>query len=66
MSKDTDQSKQSLIHDVMRRFFKVVFYILLIILSVNFGKFLGYVIFKFIMWLGVLPYLEKFFGWFVW
>jgi len=32
----------------------------------NLGKAVAYLIWNLIMWLGILPYLEKFFGWFVW
>ena len=35
-------------------------------ICLNLGKAMAYLIWNLIMWLGVLPYLEKFFGWFVW
>jgi len=38
---------------------------LMVVVSINLGKLLGLWTFKLIMWLGILPYLEKFFGWFV-
>jgi membrane-associated HD superfamily phosphohydrolase len=47
---------------VIRRIF---FGLLILVVSVNVGKWLGIGLFKLIMWLGILPYLEKFFGWFV-
>lgn len=44
---------------VMARFLK---WMLLIILSLNIGAFLGKMLFKLILWSGLLPYLEKFFS----
>lgn len=35
------------------------------LVGVNVGKWLGIGLAKLIMWLGILPYIEKFFGWFV-
>jgi len=35
-------------------------------ICLNLGKAIAYLIFNLIMWLGILPYLEIFFGWFVW
>ena len=35
-------------------------------ICLNLGKATAYLIWNLIMWLGILPYLEKFFGWFVW
>ena len=40
-------------------------YFLVFIISLNVGRLLAYLILEFIMWLGILPYLEKFFGWFI-
>ena len=44
---------------------RIFFGLLILVVSVNVGKWLGIGLFKLIMWLGILPYLEKFFGWFV-
>jgi len=50
----------------MRKVVKIVLMIpVALFLSINLGKLAGYALFKFIMWLGILPYLEKFFGWFL-
>jgi len=35
------------------------------IVSLNAAKWFAIGLFKIILWLGILPYLEKFFGWFV-
>lgn len=43
----------------------ILVYFLVFIISLNVGRLLTYLIFEFIMWLGILPYLEKFFGWFI-
>lgn len=48
--------------DVISRIF---FGLLILVVSVNAGKWIGIGLFKLIMWLGILPYLEKLFGWFV-
>jgi hypothetical protein len=37
-----------------------------LILALNVGKLIGLTIFKLIMWLEILPYLETFFGWLTW
>ena len=47
---------------VMARLLK---WTLLIVLSVNIGAFLGEMLFKLILWSGLLPYLEKFFSWII-
>lgn len=44
---------------------RIFFGLLILVVSVNVGKWIGIGFFKLIMWLGILPYLEKFFGWFV-
>jgi hypothetical protein len=44
---------------------RIFFGLLIIVVSANVGKWIGIGLFKLIMWLGILPYLEKFFGWFV-
>jgi fucose 4-O-acetylase-like acetyltransferase len=44
---------------------RIFFGLLILVVSVNLGKWIGIGLFKLIMWLGILPYLEKFFGWFV-
>ena len=44
---------------------RILFGLLILVVSVNVGKWIGIGLFKLIMWLGILPYLEKFFGWFV-
>jgi hypothetical protein len=44
---------------------RIFFGLLILVVSVNVGKWIGIGLFKLIMWLGILPYLEKFFGWFV-
>lgn len=44
---------------------RIFFGLLILVVSVNVGKWIGIGVFKLIMWLGILPYLEKFFGWFV-
>jgi fucose 4-O-acetylase-like acetyltransferase len=44
---------------------RIFFGLLILVVSVNVGKWIGIGLFKIIMWLGILPYLEKFFGWFV-
>ena len=44
---------------------RIFFGLLILVISVNVGKWIGIGLFKLIMWLGILPYLEKFFGWFV-
>jgi len=44
---------------------RIFFGLLIIVLSANVGKWIGIGLFKLTMWLGILPYLEKFFGWFV-
>jgi hypothetical protein len=44
---------------------RIFFGLFILVLSVNVGKWLGIGLFKLIMWLGIVPYLEKFFGWFV-
>ena len=35
-------------------------------ICLNLGKIIGFLIWKLIMFLGMLPYLEKIFGWFIW
>ena len=37
----------------------------ILVISINVGKLIGIGLGKLIMWLGIFPYLEKFFGWFV-
>jgi membrane-associated HD superfamily phosphohydrolase len=44
---------------------RILFGLLILVVSLNVGKWIGIGLFKLIMWLGILPYLEKFFGWFV-
>ncbi len=44
---------------------RIFFGLLIVIVSANVGKWIGVGLFKLIMWLGILPYLEKFFGWFI-
>jgi fucose 4-O-acetylase-like acetyltransferase len=44
---------------------RIFFGLLILVVSVNVGKWIGIGLFKLIMWLGILPYLEKFFRWFV-
>jgi membrane-associated HD superfamily phosphohydrolase len=44
---------------------RIFFGLLIIVVSANVVKWIGIGLFKLIMWLGILPYLEKFFGWFV-
>jgi len=44
---------------------RIFFGLLILVVSANAGKWIGIGLFKLIMWLGILPYLEKFFGWFV-
>ena len=44
---------------------RILFGLLILVVSLNLGKWIGIGLFKLIMWLGILPYLEKFFGWFV-
>jgi len=52
-------------HTALRKFIVMCRFLLIIVISLNVGKLLGYGIFKLIIWLGILPYLEKFFGWFI-
>ena len=44
---------------------RILFGLLILVVSANLGKWIGIGLFKLIMWLGILPYLEKFFGWLV-
>lgn len=44
---------------------RIFFGLLILVVSVNVGKLIGIGLFKLIMWLGILTYLENFFGWFV-
>ena len=44
---------------------RIFFGLFILVVSINVGKWMGMGLFKLIMWLGILPYLEKFFGWFV-
>jgi membrane-associated HD superfamily phosphohydrolase len=44
---------------------RILLGLFIMVVSLNVGKWLGIGLFKLIMCLGILPYLEKFFGWFV-
>ena len=44
---------------------RFLFGLLILVVSVNAGKWIGIGLFKLIMWLGIFNYLETFFGWFV-
>jgi hypothetical protein len=44
---------------------RILFGFIMCVVGLNIGKWIGIGLFKLIMWLGILPYLEKFFGWFV-
>ena len=44
---------------------RILFGFIMCVVGLNVGKWIGIGLFKLIMWLGILPYLEKFFGWFV-
>jgi hypothetical protein len=48
--------------NVVRR---LLFILACMIVGLNLGKLLGFALFKLILWLGILPALEKFFSWFV-
>jgi membrane-associated HD superfamily phosphohydrolase len=44
---------------------RILFGFIICVVGLNVGKWIGIGLLKLIMWLGILPYLEKFFGWFV-
>ena len=44
---------------------RILFGFVMCVIGLNVGIWVGIGLFKLIMWLGILPYLEKFFGWFV-
>ena len=56
------QSQPSCLGVVISR---ILFGFVMVIVGLNLGKWIGIGLFKLIMWLGILSYLEKFFGWFV-
>lgn len=44
---------------------RILLGLLIVVVSANVGKWIGLGLFKLIIWLEIFPYLEKFFGWFV-
>lgn len=66
-TENKETEKQFAIHVVMWRFIKTWWKLPIgIIIGLNLGKLLGIAIAKFLIWTGLLTYLETFFGWFVW
>ena len=60
--KTTTETRNCRLYDVVCR---ILFGLLMVIVSLNVGKWIAIGLFKLIMWMGILPYLEKFFGWFI-
>jgi hypothetical protein len=49
----------------MNIIFRILYWIVLVIIGLNLGKLLAKVLFELIMWSGIYPYLEKFFNWII-
>lgn len=62
MEKSFNEVKKPRLGTIIRR---ILFGLLILVTSVNVGKWIGIGLFKLIMWLGILPYLENFFDWFI-
>lgn len=51
------------IKKLLKWFSRVLLWIIAIIIGINLGWLLGFIIWKLIMFLEILPYLEKLFSW---
>jgi hypothetical protein len=63
--KNNLHNKNSLLYRSFNYTIKFLLILIGFVIGVNLGKFLGEVLFKFLLWIDILPFLEKLFNWLI-